>query len=174
MGILRAHTLKFTLGDSSIEVEESACHLGLVRDSKTSGAADSVRQNLKKAIGAVHSRLGAGVYGEKGLNPVTLYFIYRTFVLPVLTYGLEALILDTDHIDALGLFQNNTLKRFLGLLDKGVAAKVPLLLFRVPPVEAVSSSKLLGLLGTISRSSAMIEYKIIYRQVALKSSNGCV
>ncbi len=49
MGILRAHALKFTLGDSSIEVVESDPHLGLVRDSKTSGAADSVKQDPKEA-----------------------------------------------------------------------------------------------------------------------------
>ncbi len=174
MGILRAHTLNFTLGDSSIEVVESAPHLGLVRDSKTSGAAESVKQNLKKASGALYCRMGAGVYGEKGLNPVTLYFIYRTYVLPVLTYGLEALILDTDHIDALELFQNTTLKRFLGLPDKGVASKVPLLLFGAPPVEAVIHSKLLGLLGTIARTPEMIEHKILHRQVALKNINDCV
>ena len=148
---------------------ESAPHLGLVRDSKTCGAADSVKQNLRKANGALYSCMDAGVYGGEGLNPRALYFVYRTYVLPVLTYGLEALIIDQDHMDSLETFQNDTFKRFLGLPERGVAAKVSLILFGAPPVEAVVHSKLLGLFGTISRDPESIEYKILQRQIALKS-----
>jgi hypothetical protein len=43
-------------------------------------------------IRALYSLMRSGLHGEKGLDPVTSISILRTYVIPIMFYGLETLL----------------------------------------------------------------------------------
>ena len=58
--------------------------------------------------------MSAGFHGENGLDPITCVNLYRTFILPILTYGLEVLLPSQGSIKKLEQFQKQ-LKRILSV-----------------------------------------------------------
>ena len=46
-------------------------------------------------------------HGENGLDPITCVNLYRTFILPILTYGLDVLLPSQSSIKKVEQFQNN-------------------------------------------------------------------
>ena len=70
-------------------VEKSA-HLGILRSkSKEKTEATHIEQNITKARRTAYSLLSAGFHGVNGLDPMTSLSLYKTYIQPVLTYGLE-------------------------------------------------------------------------------------
>jgi hypothetical protein len=49
----------------------------------------TVNENIKKATRALYSLMGVGLHGENGIDPETTISLLRTYVLPILYYGLE-------------------------------------------------------------------------------------
>ena len=46
---------------------------------------------------SIHSLMGAGLHGENGLDPDTSFHLLQTYVVPVLVYGLEVVLLNGIH-----------------------------------------------------------------------------
>ena len=61
----------------------------------------TVEENIKKARRTVYSVMGSGLHGRTGVDPETAIIIFRTYVLPVLTYGLEVLLPTDKALDIL-------------------------------------------------------------------------
>jgi hypothetical protein len=55
-------------------------------------AMTTVTENITKARRALYSLMGTGLHGENGLDPETAMSMIRTFILPMLTYGLEIVL----------------------------------------------------------------------------------
>ena len=83
----------WTLGqEPMLIVDKAPGHLGFIRGTKTENTErETVAQNISKACKASYSLMSAGFHGENGLDPITCVHLYRTFILPILTYGLEVL-----------------------------------------------------------------------------------
>ena len=65
-----------------------------------------------------YSLMGAGFHGGGGLKPSQNGYIWSTFVVPRLLYGLETLLLTKKDIDCLERFQRRCLRQIQGLPDK--------------------------------------------------------
>ena len=93
-------------------VEKSA-HLGILRSKSNQKTENSqIEQNITKARRTAYSLLSTGFYEKNGLDPITSISLYKTYVQPVLMYGLE--IVQTN-LKKLEVFQKNILKQILSL-----------------------------------------------------------
>ena len=78
--------------------------------------------------------LGAGFHSGNGLKVSLNGFLWSTFVLPRMIYGLEALLLRKKDFESLEKFQRKSLKQIQGLPDK-TPNSVLLALLGISPVE---------------------------------------
>jgi hypothetical protein len=59
---------------------------------------------------------GYGFHGHNGLDPESLLHIYKTYITPVLLYGMELLLPSSKPLEQLELFQKRILKQILTLV----------------------------------------------------------
>ena len=74
---------------------DRATHLGIIRTaSMKSNIQANVDENITKSRRSAYSLFGSGFRGTNGLDPESLLHIhvYKTYVLPILLYGMELLI----------------------------------------------------------------------------------
>ena len=76
----------------------------------------AVEENIKKARRTVYSLMGSGLHGRTGVDPETAIIIFRTYVLPVLTYGLEVLLPTDKALDILNQNHKKLLKQIILLV----------------------------------------------------------
>ena len=90
-------------------------HLGIHRE-----ISDKPNIEEKISIGrkTAYSFMGAGFHSGNGLKVSLNGFIWSTFVVPRIAYGLEVLILRIKDTDLLEKFQRKSLKQIQGLPDK--------------------------------------------------------
>ena len=81
--------------------------------------------------------MSAGFHGENGLDPITCVNLYRTFILPILTYGLEVLLPNQSSIKKLEQFQKQLLKRILSVPQNTPDTAVYILSGLIPIQEQV-------------------------------------
>ena len=73
----------------SIKDSTSATHLGITRNIN---GKPNIEEKIKLGRKTAYSLMGAGFHGGGGLKPSQNGFIWSTFVVPRLLYGLEALL----------------------------------------------------------------------------------
>jgi hypothetical protein len=96
-------------------VEKSA-HLGILRSKSNQKTENSqIEQNITKARRTAYSLLSTGFYEKNGLDPITSISLYKTYVQPVLMYGLEIVQPKQTNLKKLEVFQKNILKQILML-----------------------------------------------------------
>jgi hypothetical protein len=96
-------------------VEKSA-HLGILRSKSNQKTENSqIEQNITKARRTAYSLLSTGFYGKNGPDPITSISLYKTYVQPVLMYGLEIVQPKQTNLKKLEVFQKNILKQILML-----------------------------------------------------------
>jgi hypothetical protein len=162
-------TPMWKIGERNIDVSTSEVHLGLVRTPDCK-AASTVRVNIQKARRAGFSMMRVGVYGRNGLHVHTNLHLFNCFQLPRLLYGLEVLPLLQGDKDDLDLFHRSTLKHLQNLPAGTSTAGVYLILGQLPATVSLARN-ILTLYVNLIRDSASIEYQIIRRQLAVKSSD---
>ena len=98
----KSHTLKYPANrnkecagdiymyDDKIEDSRKATHLGIVRN--VNGKPD-IDEKISLGRKTAYSLMGAGFHGGGGLKALQNGYIWSTFVVPRLLYGLEALLL---------------------------------------------------------------------------------
>jgi hypothetical protein len=59
--------------------------------------------------------MGTGLHGENGLDPETLISLLKTYILPILTYGLEIVIPKGKILDDIQNYYKKLLKQLLSL-----------------------------------------------------------
>jgi hypothetical protein len=57
----------------------------------------NVEQNIKKARRTTYSLMASGLQGHNGLDPETSLQFFKTYVLPILLYGMEILLPTKTH-----------------------------------------------------------------------------
>ena len=62
--------------------------------------------------------MSAGFHGENGYDPETSLHLLRTYILPILTYGLELILPSSKGLSKLDPFFKQLLKRILSLPKK--------------------------------------------------------
>ena len=75
------------------------------------------------------------MHGENGLYPASCVHLMKTYVLPVLSYGLEVLLPCKTQMDILERFLRNVLKQILSLIPNAPDPAV-YILSEFMPVEA--------------------------------------
>ncbi|CAG2239701.1 unnamed protein product [Mytilus edulis] len=135
----KAKTIETNLGfwklnDTVMPVVDKASHIGITR-SQNNSAQTTVDENLKKTRRAIYSLMGTGLHGENGLDPETSIAMLRTYILPILTYGLEIVIPKGKILDNLQIQYKKLLKQILSL-NINVADPAVYLISGLLPIEA--------------------------------------
>ncbi len=153
------HQYPWTLGSTPIPVLESTKHIGIERDSATDGVAGHIEAIISKANKAFFAKM------RTNLSPVTALDIFQTAVLPILTYGLEALVFNDESLDQIEKAQEFMLQQILGLPSK-TPRFVTNFLLGVLPAQAVVHKKVLGFFRTVIMPGTMTR-QIVERDLAL-------
>lgn len=113
--------------------------------------------------------MGTGLHGENGLDPETSTALLRTYILPILTYGLEIVIPKGKILDNLQLQYKKLLKQILSL-NINVADPAVYLISGLLPIEAEIHLKILTMFGNITRANKKSsEWRLAERQLQIKS-----
>ena len=139
----------------------------------TGGVESTIENNIGKARRAAYSLMGAGFHGVNGISPMIAISIYNTYVLPILIYGLEALLpKDTALLPA--ETQHKRILTQLCSLPETVAGPTPFILAGTLPLMALIHKKALKLLGSILETRNELEMRIVRRQAILKEESSWV
>ena len=106
---------KLNMGNITIPEVEQATHLGIIRTTMKHNIQTNVDENITKARRSAYSLVGCGFHGHNGLDPESLLHIYKTYITPVLLYGMELLLPSSQPLKQLELFQKRILKQILSL-----------------------------------------------------------
>jgi hypothetical protein len=66
---------------------------------------------MAAATRALYSLIGVGLHGENGIDPETTISLLRTYVLPILYYGLEILLPTGKILEQLNIHYKKVLKQ---------------------------------------------------------------
>ena len=107
---------KLNMGNITMPEVEQATHLGIIRTTTMKhNIQTNVEENITKARRSAYSLFGCGFHGHNGLHPESILHIYKTYITPVLLYGMELLLPSSKHLEQLELFQKRILKQILSL-----------------------------------------------------------
>ena len=76
---------KWYLDGNEITTKEDAIHLGIIRSEKNE-CSKNIEARLESARRTKYSLMGSGFHGTNGIDAVTAYIIYHTYVLQRLIY----------------------------------------------------------------------------------------
>ena len=92
-----------------IKDSTSATHLGITRNINRK---PNIEEKINLGRKTAYSVMGAGFHGGGGLKPSQNGFIWSTFVVPRLLYGLEALLHTKKILSVLKGFRDSVLNKF--------------------------------------------------------------
>ena len=164
-------TTAFVLNGKPLGTSEREKHLGIFRNSKNSNQ-DTIETRIADARRASYSLLGAGLCGLNGTGPEVGIFLYSTYIIPILLYGLEALVLREKEIQILESYHRRNLRHILHL-PQSTATPAIYLLSGCPPLEAYIHIRTLSLFRSLSDadrkpSPVRLVNEVIGRQLAMK------
>jgi len=122
------------LNDCNMPIVTQASHIG-IQKSENCSAMTTVTENIRKARRALYSLMGTGLHGENGLDPETAMSMIRTFILPILTYGLEIVLPKGKNLDNINRQYKKWIKQILSLYIN-VADPAVFILVGTLPIEA--------------------------------------
>ncbi|CAG2186181.1 unnamed protein product [Mytilus edulis] len=160
----------FNIGNNVMPNVKQALHLGIIRTtSMKENVAINVEENIKKARRSAYGLFGGGFHGHNGLDPETLVHLFKTYISPVLLYGMELLLPKTAMLLQLEKFQKRLLKQLLSLPTSTPDPAV-YILSGILPVEAQIDKRALGLFNNIcNQDESSTEKQLARRQISVKS-----
>ena len=160
------------INQNNMPVVEKSAPLGILRSkSKEKTEATHIERNITKARRTAYSLLSAGFHGVNGLDPMTSLSLYKTYIQPVLTYGLEIVQPKQSNLVKLELFQKTILKQILSL-PINTPDPTAYIISGLLPVEAIIDIKCMSLFNNICRQSDnAIEKQLAMRQLLNKSTD---
>ena len=158
---------KWQIGTGEILESSNTTHLGIQRHHKH---LQNISDRISLGRRALYSLMGAGLHGRNGINPVTSFHMYKTFVRPRVIYGLEAVTLSQKDLKQLETFEKKTLRQLQYLPDRCPNIPVYALLGATPITSQIDVNAL-TLFMNILRNPDSVEFEIARRQLALKSSD---
>ncbi len=124
-------------------------HLGIIRaNTHEKSVKETVSENIKKARRTLYSLMTTGLHGENGLNPDTSIHILKTYVIPVLLYGLEILLPEKSNLQLLETYTRKIMKQILSL-STTTPDPVVYILSGLIPIEGQIHIKALTFLNSI-------------------------
>ncbi|CAG2219813.1 unnamed protein product [Mytilus edulis] len=167
--LLRKSSYSWTMGGKVVKTSDCSEHLGIKRtDGKEQNF--NIKERIHTARRTKYALMGSGVHGTNGLNPAISYQIYKTYVIPRLTYGLEVLPLTKSNIEELEIFHRKNL-RHLQSLPERTSNAVVLLLLGALPIEAEIHKRHLSLLYSIVSCDNSKIKDVMIRQIATNYDN---
>lgn len=161
--------LTWSLGENEILVSDNTIHLGITRAGKKESSLN-VSDRISLARRTSYSLMNTGLHGANGLSPKISYFIYKTYVVPRLLYGLESLCLTKGQIDQLSRYHLQTLRNIQSLPQRTATAAVYMLIGALP-LEAELHKRQLGLLHSVVISENASLKELVQRQLAYSFDN---
>ncbi|CAG2239659.1 unnamed protein product [Mytilus edulis] len=156
------------LNGELMPVVDKTPHIGIQRAFKDSASA-TIEENLKKARRSLYSLMASGLHGENGLDPVTAISLVKTYILPVMLYGLETLLPSGKNLDLISKQYKKMLKQILSLTTN-VADPAVYIISGQLPAEAEIHKRAFTLFGNICRSgNTSMEWRIAERQLSIKN-----
>jgi hypothetical protein len=160
-----------TLYDQELGCSTSEKHLGIHRNAKNTNI-DTIHERVKSARRASYSLMGAGLHGLNGVGPEVAFLQYKVYVIPILLYGLESLVLSPKELETLEIYHRTCL-RYIQHLPISTAKVALHLLSGVLPVKATLDIQTLTLFRNIvtgddAAPSAHYMKELLYRQLAMK------
>ena len=160
----------WTINNNNMPVMTTTTYIG-IHKSDQDCAKLSVNENIKKTRRTTYSLMGSGFHGRNGLDRETIISLIKTYVLPVLTYGLEIVLPSGKNMECLQMYFKKLLKQLLSL-PNNVADISIYILSGLLPIEAEIHLKALSLFGNITRAKrSSVELKLADRQLLLKNRN---
>ena len=160
---------KWYLDGNEITTKEDAIHLGIIRSEKNE-CSKNIEARLENARCRKYALMGFGFHGTNGIDAVTSYKIYHTYVLPRLIYGLEVLPLKKKHVENLESFHRKSI-RYLQSLPQRIATAAIYLLVGAIPIEAELHKRKLSLLYSMLASDNSKTKEIVNRQISVNYDN---
>ena len=159
----------WTLGTNPLPVTNSFTHLGITRfNMEVKDTA--ITEKVKLARRTSYALMGTGLHGTNGLPAAVSLKIYKSYVLPRMLYGLEAMNLDGKQIKELEQYHIRFLRQIQSLPDRTARSGVYILLGTVP-MEAYYHLAVLSLLGRILRADNCFITELAIRQTAIHELN---
>ena len=156
------------LKDNVILIVSHLTHLGIDRYSGAPCHDQLIRQPLITC--EKNSRVqGTGFHGVNGISPSYTINIYRTYVLPHLTFGLEAVVLKEKQIQSLESYHRTTLRE-LQSLPKRTAKCAVYLLAGTLPLEGLIDIQIASLLHMAGGQRNTILFVIGMYQLSTKNT----
>jgi len=149
-----------------VATTERERHLGIERVTSNS-AKVTIDTRIKEARRALYSLAGAGLHGLNGVGPKVSIHMFNIYVYPILTYGLESLILDAEHYKTLESFYKSVLRKIQHLPESTATPAIYILLGCIP-LQGLLHIKLLTFYVSILQNSESVECEIVKRQLAMK------
>ena len=133
------------LSGQQLAVRSVTEHLGVVISADLSGS-QHIQHRIRRARGSFYGLTPAGILSES-LSPLDKVFLWKTVVVPALTFGCEAVPLSASDIDSLEGLQSRCIKAALGL-SKYAHHSALIHALDIPSMhEEIRRAVLLGLAG---------------------------
>ena len=160
----RTANTQWNFGPNTIPVQTSHPHLGILRSSARS---DHTHQIFQTGNRSLYSLTGTGAY-RRGLSPVIISSMWKTFCVPRMLYGVEALNLTEREKKALDKMQIQLLRTLLGLPRSAPLEAVPLLTGLPSMLDTINLLHLRLLGKILSLPSHRIEHRLFTSAVCLE------
>ncbi|VDI59380.1 Hypothetical predicted protein [Mytilus galloprovincialis] len=162
--------VRIYINNNAMPISDKSPHLGILRSTTSQKTQDAtVEQNITKSRRAAYSLMSAGMHGENGLDPSTAIQLFKTFVQPILTYGLEVILPTSKNLLKLETFQKKILKQILSVPITAPDPSV-YIMSGILPIEAQIDQKSLNLFNNIcNQNENHLEKKIARRQLIAKN-----
>ena len=167
------NSTSLTLNSKPLGLSTCEPHLGIHRNTNGNNE-DTIQSRISAARRTVMSLLGAGLRGYYGTGPYAGALKYKTYVLPILIYGLEVLVLSTTEIKILEKYHRQNIRCLLHL-PTSTAVEALHFLSGIPPIEGEIHIKALSTFRNIiaiEMPSPPLLYirELIIRQMTMKTS----
>ncbi|CAC5423170.1 unnamed protein product [Mytilus coruscus] len=162
---------QYQLGKDPMPNVTKSTHLGIIRTpSMKQNIQSNVEENVKKARRSAYALFGSGFHGENGLDPESLIHLFKTYISPVLLYGMELLTPKSAHLETLEKFQKKMLKQILSV-PMSTPDPAVYILTGILPVEAQIHAKMMTFFCSIcQQADSSVEKQLGKRQLTVKSS----
>ena len=164
---------KLLLNGKTLSTSSKEKHLGIIRNKRNDNS-DTIQARIQDARRAAYSLMGAGLCGLNGSGTEVAILLYSTYIVPVMLYGLESLVLQDNEVEILEAFHRRNIRHILHL-PSSTAAPALYLLSGCAPIKALLHIRALGMFRNIADckgKSNPVSFinNVISRQIVMKSS----
>lgn len=153
----------FQLNGNLIPKQSKTKHLGIVRNNIPSA---NIEDRVNTGRRTFYALLGPGLFSRRGWSPLVTSKLWKTYVVPRCTYGLEVLVTSSKDISKLETMQRKVYKQIQGLPTRTATSAVYLLL-GAEPIESTVHRNLLSLFASFARNVGSVEHQILTRQLSM-------